>query len=229
MIARILAVSALSLTLASSANATVARAIPFEEKVERADAIVLGKVLSTRSEFAPDGKFIVTHTTLEVGQQFKGQAPARVTVTTPGGSVGSLHQRAIGIPEFTEGDEKVVFLDHRPNGLITPLFYDQGTYDVVRDRGGEAIVRPVRTGLVLLDQQTGLARDAGEASMSLASFRSSVERIAARHQIQALSGGSQEKVAWTRSVGEFFSDHGLLVALAAVAVGIASIPLLRRR
>lgn len=230
MVTRAAAISIFFLTLLTPvAYATVARAVPFDEKVRQADAIVLGTVVDRRSEFAPDGKSIVTHTTFEIEQNLKGEAPGRVTVTTPGGSVGSLHQRSIGIPEFLEGDEKVVFLDRRENGLITPLYFDQGTYDVLRDGGSEPVVKPVRSALVLLDSQTGLVSDGGEGPRSLRAFESSIRNVVTRRQVQGLASQQPEQISWGESLGEWFSEHGLLVALAAVAVGIASIPLLRRR
>ena len=223
--------SALVLAASSDVRASVARAIPFDEKVTRADSIVLGKVVSSRSEMAPDGRFIVTHTTFEIEETLKGQTPARVTVTTPGGSVGSLHQRSVGIPEFREGDEKVVFLTARPNGVIAPLYFDQGTYDVIRPSSGEPVVKPVNSSLVLLDSQTGLATDGGESPRTLRAFQTSVRQVVARHQMQGLAAppASSERSSWSASLADWFSEHGLLVALGIVALGIASIPLLRRR
>ena len=227
-----LLISLIAMVIGSmSASATVARAVPFDQKVSDADSIVMGKVVGSRSELAADGRFIVTHTTMEISRTLKGSEPQRLVITTPGGSVGDLHQRSIGIPEFSVGDERVLFLRHGQGGIVAPLYFDQGTYDVERGSGG-VLIRPVSSGAVLIDSQTGLATSAAEPPRSLASFEGSVRQAAARHQMQGLSAtpASQSPPPGLGSqVRDWISEHGLLLALLAVAVSIASIPLLRRR
>lgn len=211
--------------------ATVVEAVPFDQKVERADAIVLGKVVDSRSELAPDGRFIVTHSTFEVERALKGSMPQRVTVTTPGGRVGSLHQRSIGVPEFRQGDEKLVFLTQTRGGAIVPLFYEQGTYDVERDSRGEIMIRPVSSSAVMIDSQTGLATAAGEAPRSLRAFEASVRRSLGARQMQGVASPDtgQDSPGAFASAREWLGEHGLLVALVMAGIAVASIPLLRRR
>lgn len=213
-----------------SLPATVAKAVPFDQKVNDADSIVLGKVVGSRSELAADGRFIVTHTTLEIGQTLKGSEPQRLVVTTPGGSVGDLHQRSIGIPDFQVGEEKLLFLRRGQGGVVAPLYFDQGTYDVVRGSGG-VVVRPVPSGAVLIDSQTGLATSAGEPPRTLASFESSVRQVSARHQMQGLSPSPSEETPTgvISRARDWMSDHGLLLALLAGGIAVASFVLLRRR
>src|SRR3954467_10524562 len=86
--------------LSSTASATVAQAVSFDEKVDNAAGIVLGKVVGTRSQTAPRGRWIVTYSTIRVEKAMKGQPSSEVTIVMPGGHVGNLNQSTIGIPAF---------------------------------------------------------------------------------------------------------------------------------
>src|SRR5688500_1966982 len=137
------------------AEATVTLAASFDEKVENAQAIVLGKVLKTESRYDEQKRFILTYTTFEVEKAIKGGTPQQVTLVTPGGKVGDVQQTTVGVPSFHEGDEKIVFLRNTQRGP-TVLFFDQGAYEVQRERG-ERIIRPVATEAVRIDEQRGMA------------------------------------------------------------------------
>lgn len=166
---------ALVISLSPMAHATVARAVSFDEKVSSADTIVLGRCVKQHSTFDPSGRWIVTYTTFEVSKSYKGTAPPEVTVVTPGGTVGSLHQETIGVPHFGEGDVNVLFIRQDRIGP-TVLFFDQGTYRVMPDAGGQTMVAPVESGLVLIDNQTGKATSTrDEGVKSLREFESSIE------------------------------------------------------
>lgn len=158
--------------LSSTASATVAQAVPFEEKVDNAAGIVLGKVVSNRSQMDPTGRWIITYSTIRVEKAMKGQAASEVTVVMPGGRVGTLNQSTIGIPAFHEGDERVVFLKQTKLGP-TVLYFDQGAYDVTKDERGERIVAPVQSDAVHIDTQRGMAV-ASEEPKTLKEFEGAV-------------------------------------------------------
>src|SRR6476620_5926017 len=77
------------------AHATVAQAASFDEKVENAESIVLGRCVKTESRMDPSGRWIVTYSTFKVDQALKGQPASEVTVVTPGGEVNGIHQDTI--------------------------------------------------------------------------------------------------------------------------------------
>src|SRR5258706_14911437 len=108
-----------------AANAAVAQAATFDEKVDNAAAIFLGKCVKTEARFDPTGRWIVTYATFAVEQSMKGNAGAEVTIVTPGGSVNGIHQETIGVPVFQSGDEHVIFLRNTRLGP-SPLYFDQG-------------------------------------------------------------------------------------------------------
>jgi hypothetical protein len=168
---------ALLFSLVPDAAAAIARAVPFEEKVELADAIVRGRVVRSHSAFDESGRWIVTHTTFRVEKTYKGSAPVEVTVVTPGGSVGSLHQETVGVPSFGAGEERVLFVRSSRIGA-TVLFQEQGAYRVLRN-GSEAMVAPATSELVLVDPQSGRA-SAREPVRSLGAFENEVNRSLAR-------------------------------------------------
>lgn len=167
-------VIALTLLLSPAAQASIARAVTFDEKVAQADAIILGRCIHSESSFDPSGRWIVTRSTFEVEKQFKGSTPATVTIVTPGGTVGSLRQETIGVPHFGEGEVSIVFLRRSQIGA-TVLYQDQGVYQVAGD-GRSRVVAPKSTNLVLIDMQRGAAVKQSESPRSLDEFEREVRR-----------------------------------------------------
>src|SRR5947207_12609301 len=102
--------AALVILVVPAAHAAIAVAASFDDKVDNAAAIILGKCVRTESRFDPSGRWIVTYSTFAVEKSLKGTAAGEVTLVTPGGSVGSVHQSTVGVPAFREGDEQVVFV-----------------------------------------------------------------------------------------------------------------------
>lgn len=82
----------------------------------RAELVVEGRVVSTQSRWR--GGLIVTDVHLAVTACLKGDCAATVDLVAPGGRVGDLVQVVAGIPPYRVGAEVVVFLIHRPIGLI---------------------------------------------------------------------------------------------------------------
>jgi len=150
------ALAVLLLLSAPGAQATLASAATFEQKVENAAAIILGKCVRTESRFDPTGRWILTYSTFAVEKTMKGSPVPEVTLVTPGGHVGSIHQDTIGISAFRPGTEHVVFVKDTRLGP-TVLYFDQGAYDVATGARGERIVSPAPTDLVTIDTQRGVA------------------------------------------------------------------------
>src|SRR5438067_11748000 len=112
---RVIALLALLITALAvpAANAAIAQAATFDEKVDNAAAIILGKCVRTEAKFDPTGRWIVTYATFNVDDTMKGAAAGQVTVVTAGGSVNGMPQETSGIPSFPEGDEQLNFLRNR--------------------------------------------------------------------------------------------------------------------
>ena len=132
-----------ALALTQSAGATVARQVSFDQKVDQAETILVGKCLKTQSAFDSSGRWIVTRATFQVEKSIKGNGGQTIEVLLPGGSVGGIHQETVGVPSFQTGDERVLFVKRTELGPSV-LYMDQGSYEVRKDSAGRRSVAPVR-------------------------------------------------------------------------------------
>jgi len=213
-----------------AAQAAVAQAASFDEKVDHAAAIILGKCVKTEARYDSTGRWIVTYATFKVEESIKGDAAGQVTIVTPGGSVNGIHQETIGVPVFREGDEHVVFLRNTRVGL-TPLYFDQGTYNVADGDHGEKMIVPMPSNVMHIDTQRAMVvASPSDEPRTLSAFKSAVSESmrgsAKRLQMSAIppSKAKPQPSAWSTLAG-----NKLLVAMALIGIAIASWQLLRRR
>jgi hypothetical protein len=169
---RALAATAVILAV-PAAHASMAVAATFDDKVDHAASIILGKCLRQEARFDPSGRWIVTYTTFAVERTMKGNPMPEMTIVTPGGEVGGVHQSTIGIPVFHPGAEHVLFVKNSGLGP-TVLYFDQGAYDVTTDEHGEKIVTPVPSNLVKIDMQRGMALAPADTPKTLPLFERQV-------------------------------------------------------
>jgi hypothetical protein len=208
------------------AGATVSIAATFDEKVEHAAAIVHGRVVKQEARFDDERKLILTYTTFEVQKTLKGGTPNLVTIVTPGGRVGDVQMTTIGVPQFREGSENVVFLKNTKRGP-TVLYFDQGAYDVITERG-EKMVRPVATDAVKIDDQRGLAV-APEQLRTMREFETAVsaaERRVRHNRMEMLE--KQRRAQEVTSIWTTLDENKWLVFIALLGVALASVKFLRR-
>ena len=217
------------LLVVPAARAAIAAAASFDEKVDNAAAIILGRCIRTESRMDPSGRWIVTYSTFAVEKSFKGSVAGEMTVVTPGGTVGSLHQSTVGVPDFREGDEHVLFVKNTSIGP-TVLYFDQGTYEVRTDAHGERVVAPLPTNLVVMDTQRGMAVAPGDEPRTVRQFETAV-RESMRTALDR-----KQKMAATPAVAprpstfaDSFGKNKLLILLALAGIALAGWQLLRRR
>lgn len=221
-------VTFLAITLAiPAAQAAVAQAASFDEKVDNAAAIILGKCVRTEARFDPTGRWIVTYATFAVEESLKGNAAGQITIVTPGGSVNGIHQETIGVPTFREGDEHVVFLRNTRLGL-TPLYFDQGTYNVAAGEHGEKMIVPMPSNVMHIDTQRAMAVAPADEPRTLDAFKravsDSMKGTPQRMQMSAMATKAKpQKSFWST-----LADNKLLVALALVGIALAAWQLWRR-
>jgi hypothetical protein len=220
--------AALVLLAVPAAHAAVAAAASFDDKVDHAAAIILGKCIRSESKFDPTGRWIVTYSTFAVEKSFKGDTTGELTLVTPGGSVGNIHQSTVGIPAFREGDEHVVFVKNTRVGP-TVLYFDQGTYDVRTDDRGERIIAPVPTNLVTVDPQRGMAAAPSDNPRTLRQFedavRDSMRTSALRKEKMSAAPLVKPRPA---SLVDTLADNKLLVIAALLGIALAAWQLRRR-
>jgi hypothetical protein len=214
-----------------AAQAAIAQAATFDEKVDHAAAIILGKCVKTDARYDPTGRWIVTYATFDVEDSMKGNAAGQVTIVTPGGSVNGIHQETSGIHVFREGDEHVVFLRNTRLGL-TPLYFDQGTFNVAAGEHGQKMIVPMATNVIHIDTQRAMAVAPADEPRTLDAFKvavaESMKGTATRMQ-QQMNAIPPSKTPQQKSIWSALGENKLLVALAFVGIAIAGWQLLRRR
>jgi hypothetical protein len=208
------------------ADASLTRAVDFDTKVAEAESVVLGKVTKTESRWDASHRWILTYSTIRVEKALKGTAGQEVTLVTPGGQVGNIGQSTVGVPEFREGSENVVFVKNSRVGP-TVLYFDQGTYDVTRD-GNQRMVAPVASDAVVVDTQRGMAVSP-EGPRTLAQFEADVKR-AERGALQRMEllRERQRQEAEANSISSIILRNKLLIALALLGMSLATWQILKK-
>jgi hypothetical protein len=204
------------------------QAASFDEKVENANSIVVGRVLKKEARWDAQHRWILTYTTLRVEKSFKGITPLEITIVTPGGQVGDVHQDTIGVPDFAIGSENVVFVRNSSVGP-TVLYLDQGAYDLAKNDKGERMVMPVESDAVRIDAQRGIAV-APEEPRTLREFEAAVrasERRGRQNQMAALQQQREAREP-KPSLWSDIADSAWIIAIAILGAVLASIPLMRR-
>jgi hypothetical protein len=223
---RALAATAVILTI-PSAHASMAVAATFDDKVDHAASIILGKCLRQEARFDPSGRWIVTYTTFAVERTMKGNPMPEMTIVTPGGEVGGVHQSTIGIPAFHPGAEHVLFVKNSSLGP-TVLYFDQGAYDVTTDEHGEKIVTPVPSNLVKIDTQRGMAVP-NDAPRSLPLFERQVGDTLRNLRDEKMRMGmtAAERLRKEASLWSVARENKWTILLALAGIAFATWRLLR--
>ena len=220
--------AALVLLAVPAAHAAIAAAASFDQKVDNAAAIILGKCVRTESRLDPSGRWILTYSTFAVEKSFKGGAAGEITLVTPGGSVDGVHQSTIGVPAFRQGDEHVVFVKNTRLGP-TVLYFDQGTYDVTSDGHGERVIAPVPTNVVVVDTQRGMAAAPADAPRTLQQFedavRESMRTAAERKQKMSATPPLKPQPV---SIVSMLAENRLLFILALLGIALSAWQLRKR-
>jgi hypothetical protein len=208
-----------------AANATILRAIDFDQKVENAASIVVGRVVSQQARWDDAKQWILTYSTFQVEKTLKGFPAQQVTVVTPGGTVGDVAQDTIGVPKFREGEEHILFIRNSQAGP-TVLYLEQGAYRVIKDDRGEAVVKPAVSNAVLVDTQLGRAVPR-EEPRSLRAFEDSVRETVRRKEALRMELILKQKREQASLWYQLRRNKGL-VLLAMIGVILASWQFLKR-
>jgi len=137
----IVTIVAMSL-MTAAASAMVVLPAEFSAMVTASDLVVHGRVVAIRPQIVGDRRTIETVITVAVVSALKGQPGETVYFRVPGGQVGRYRRVMIGAPEFSEGEEVVLFLKGRAPGVPFPFGLNQGVYRVVHGAGGSTLVTP---------------------------------------------------------------------------------------
>lgn len=127
--------------------------VSIEKLTERAEVIVLGKCLTSYSDWNEQKTEIYTYTLIEVLELLKGKVESPLIVETLGGAVGDLVSNVIGAPTFTEDQKVLLFLFRKQNGQLGVIGLNKGKFDVYQKDGQEIIINPHVQKIVLPEDE----------------------------------------------------------------------------
>jgi hypothetical protein len=104
---------------------------PDRFEIERASAIVIGRVLGGHAERSPFG--IETVTTIALEEAIKGNPGNVIQIHEPGGIVDGEMRLVPGVPVFADGDRLLLLLYQRDDGSYTISDMQLGSFHFVRD------------------------------------------------------------------------------------------------
>jgi hypothetical protein len=175
--------AALALAAGAPAGASTFLEVSHEELVEKADAIVQGRVIDVASFWNRQGTVIMTEAVVEVEDTILGRDRSHVRVVTFGGTVGDYRIVAEGFPTFEKGQRVLVFLEparRGEDGAQRVLGYRQGEFDIRQDKEGREIaVAAWEADTVHIVRKDGTEAQAPRA-MVLSELKSWIRETAAR-------------------------------------------------
>jgi hypothetical protein len=135
------------LLAAPDAHATVVKAVSLEDSIRGSEAILVGRVMATRTFEDNDGR-VMTGVTLRVEEALKGafRGSDSVEVAALGGSLGGRRMAAIGEATYRVGERVLVQLE-TIDGRWRTIGLALGKWTLARDERGADQLRRDLSGL----------------------------------------------------------------------------------
>lgn len=116
------------LTAPTVVQGTTLQKLSFDRLIAEADLIVRGRVDGLKSRQVPDRRSMITMVVISIETQFKGPKVSSVTIEQPGGSMGDIAQGVPGLPQFSAGEDVVLFLKRQGGGTFQIVGGRQGKF-----------------------------------------------------------------------------------------------------
>jgi hypothetical protein len=126
---RLIAVLVLLGTGAFPAQASTEQKLSLAQLSAQADVIIRGQVETITTRQASDRRPISTMIQISVERQFKGLKVSTVTIEQPGGSQGDVTLGVPGSPEFSPGENVILFIG-RSRGAFKIVGGKQGKFTI---------------------------------------------------------------------------------------------------
>src|SRR5678815_476910 len=126
-----------------SLSATTLVPADFAQMARESELIVRGTVVQVEGQRTGARQTIESLITLRVSDTIKGTAVEETTFRVPGGKVGPYRRVMVGAPQFSPGDEVILFLRGRAPAIATPYGLSQGVYRVSRTAGTPVVTPAV--------------------------------------------------------------------------------------
>ncbi len=120
-----------------AAKATQVLEMSLEAMVNKAHSIVMGTVISVRPGYVPEARGrIQTTVSIQTTENIKSPTTqlkqTNLQFVVPGGTVGRFGQKVAGTPEFTRGEQVLLFLEKQPkSGRLIIVGFSQGLYRIL--------------------------------------------------------------------------------------------------
>lgn len=138
-----------------AAEAGTVRAMNLEQMTERANMIFTGQVVGRRAEWNAERTRIYTYVTFEVDRYLKGGNDSRITtVRLIGGQVGRYLVRVPGAPQFTVGEDVLLFCAGEGARIPSVLGLSLGKFTITENSTGERFVKRDISTLMLANYST---------------------------------------------------------------------------
>ncbi len=106
-----------------------------------ARTVIVGQVTAATPYRTEDGGLIRTRITIAVSGILKGSAPATLTITQDGGTIGETTLHVHRMPQFKAGERVILFLGDKLDDMCPVEAWDQGRFSIVQDpKSGSDVV-----------------------------------------------------------------------------------------
>jgi hypothetical protein len=150
-----------TLLLAGAAFAATIPRMSFEHIVRSSPRAVRGVVARSWSSWDVTHTAIWTHYEIRVAETLRGPRASTFTISEPGGVVEGVGMAVPGAPQYSVGQEAVIFAYSTPIGYWRVRGFGQGWFRV-EERDGRRIVRSPQTDALLIGARAATMKAAAE-------------------------------------------------------------------
>lgn len=160
---------AVCLCWALSAEATTLVRMDLDALARSAELIVRARCRATETRW--ESGSIWTFTEFQVLEIFKGASPQILRVRLPGGRTRNMQTRVDGVPQFSLGEETVLFVERTSAGDFGVTSWAQGTFRVIRDNSGEVRLTQDTSHFAVFDPRARRFSSTGIRNVPMSDFR----------------------------------------------------------
>ncbi len=161
--------SVLVLSWVPGATATTLVRMDLDALAHSAEFIVRARCRALQSRW--ESGALWTFADFDVLESFKGVPEKRLRVRLPGGRAGNIQMRVDGVPQFSIGEEIVLFVERTSAGDLGVTSWAQGTFRIIREASGEIRLTQDTSRFAVFDPKTRRFSSSGLRNIPLSDFR----------------------------------------------------------
>jgi len=137
----------LALAWANSAQATTVIPMYLDDLTAESQTVVHGTVVASRTEWDENRRMIYTIYTIAPMEYMKGNLGPAFELREPGGELDGIGMSVAGVPQFSAGQEAVLFVWTDREGRHQVTAFEQGAVEIATDP--QTGVKKARRGIPL--------------------------------------------------------------------------------